>query len=281
MAVSVLLYVVGWIVTTQLQGWGGEVIRAAGLASIVGGLCDALALKMLFDKSWYLPFSGVIPRNRQQLIGAIGNTVENEWLTPETIGAKLKELDLVTHLGRYLEKISGEDINFLWIQGHAAQVAAFLERPETIRQIADALRGETMVWLTESFHLFDPEQAVRRFAGRMHEIVGRISTDRQFRNHIEEWLRNLGRELQIPGNNQREQAGIWIERLLDIAVLKTRGEIAKTVKQKLEKLSDEEIKVQIESKTRPHLEWIRINGSAFGALFGLGLALLQARIKAL
>jgi uncharacterized membrane-anchored protein YjiN (DUF445 family) len=82
---SVLLYAVGWVVYLNFNAHAGEVIRMAGEASLVGGLCDYIALKMLFERKWYLPNSGVLPRNRERIIQGIGKTVENEWLTPEMI----------------------------------------------------------------------------------------------------------------------------------------------------------------------------------------------------
>jgi len=40
-------------------------------------------------------------------------------------------------------------------------------------------------------------------------------------------------------------------------------------------LSDEEIRRQIETRTRTHLDWIRVNGGIFGAFFGALFGLLN------
>ncbi len=45
------------------------------------------------------------------------------------------------------------------------------------------------------------------------------------------------------------------------------------VRENLALLSDDQIRIQIESKTRTHLDWIRVNGGIFGAFFGLLFAL--------
>jgi uncharacterized membrane-anchored protein YjiN (DUF445 family) len=66
-----------------------------GKAALIGGLCDYIALKMIFEQRWYLPNSGVLPRNRLRLIEGIATTIENEWLTPEMIKQKLDEIDLL------------------------------------------------------------------------------------------------------------------------------------------------------------------------------------------
>lgn len=53
----------------------------------------------------------------------------------------------------------------------------------------------------------------------------------------------------------------------------SRGQITQMVRENLRKLSDDQIRIQIESKTRTHLDWIRVNGGIFGAFFGLVFAL--------
>ena len=60
---------------------------------------------MIFEQRWYLPNSGVLPRNRVRLIEGIATTIENEWLTPQMIGRKLSEIDLVGRLGTYVSEV--------------------------------------------------------------------------------------------------------------------------------------------------------------------------------
>jgi uncharacterized membrane-anchored protein YjiN (DUF445 family) len=69
-----------------------------------------------------------------------------------------------------------------------------------------------------------------------------------------------------------------VEEVANMSVGNLRGEIARLVVENLSRKTDEEIRVQIESKTRTHLEWIRVNGSLFGALFGLCAAFLRSSI---
>ncbi|HTQ24472.1 MAG TPA: DUF445 family protein, partial [Candidatus Binataceae bacterium] len=138
--VSVLLYAVGWIVYLHVNAHAGEVIRMAGEASLVGGLCDYIALKMLFERKWYLPNSGVLPRNREKIIHAIGHTVENQWLTPEMIHRKLTEYDLVTKVGQWLERVSLRDADLTFIEEQALRLAEWLKRPEVVDRIVEELR---------------------------------------------------------------------------------------------------------------------------------------------
>ena len=82
-----------------------EIAVSMAEAALIGGLCDYIALKMIFERRWYLPNSGVLPRNRDKLIDGIADTIENEWLTPSMIGRELSEMDLVGRLGTYLQEL--------------------------------------------------------------------------------------------------------------------------------------------------------------------------------
>ena len=88
---SALVYVVAWAML-RFTTWhnSGELIATISEAALIGGLCDYIALRMIFERKWYLPGSGVLPRNRVKLIDGIANTIEKEWLTPQMIGERLR-----------------------------------------------------------------------------------------------------------------------------------------------------------------------------------------------
>jgi len=276
--VSVLLYAAGWIVYLNFNAHAGEVIRMAGEASLIGGLCDYIALKMLFERKWYLPNSGVLPRNRQRLVAAIGATVENEWLTPATIHRKLTEYDLATKVGRSLEQLSLRDVDLVFVEQQALRVADWLKRPQAVNSIAAEIKVQPLIRILERLYLFDAEKMVLRFAESLPDRFSRLVHDPEFHEYLESELHRLGVKLQTPDSIERKQVEAWVEKLLNAAVGASRGEIARLVVENLGRLTDEQIRVQIESKTRPHLEWIRVNGSLFGALFGLCAAFLRSSI---
>jgi uncharacterized membrane-anchored protein YjiN (DUF445 family) len=274
LAASLVLYAAGWLIYINVSAHAGEIIRTAGEASIIGGLCDYLALKMLFERRWYLPNSGVLPRNRQRLVAAIGETVENDWLTPETIHRRLTEYDFATRIGGWLEQLSlrGEDLAFVDQLAH--RIADSLREPEVMSRIVREVRKTVpamLRWLPLGF-----EEKLLRMAETLPDQLSELVRDPAFRRHLETELHLLGAQLQKHDSVAREYAEAWVERLLNAAIGASRGEIARLVVENLGRLTDEQIRVQIESKTRPHLEWIRVNGSLFGALFGLVAAFLHA-----
>src|ERR1700731_302478 len=141
LAFSFFVYVVSWAVLMFTRyKTGAEIAVSMAEAALIGGLCDYIALKMLFERKWYLPNSGVLPRNRERIIKGIGTTVENEWLTPEMIHRKLTEYDLVTKVGRWLEQVSLRDADLTFIEEQAMRLADWLKRPEVIDRIVVELR---------------------------------------------------------------------------------------------------------------------------------------------
>ena len=278
---SVLLYAVGWVVYLNFNAHAGEVIRMAGEASLVGGLCDYIALKMLFERKWYLPNSGVLPRNRERIIQGIGKTVENEWLTPEMIHRKLTEYDLVTKIGRMLEQVSLRDVDLAFVEEQTLRLADWLKRPEVVRRLAEELRRLLEVGplfrMVERL-LIDFEGRLQGFARKLPDLVSKLGHDPEFLRYLEDEIHRVGFKLQTADSVERTQVLAWVEKLLNTAVGASRGEISRLVVENLSRKTDDEIRVQIESRTRTHLEWIRVNGSLFGALFGLCAAFLRSSI---
>ena len=273
--VSLILYATGWLVFVNYNTHVGEFIRTAGEASLIGGLCDYIALKMLFERKWYLPNSGVLPRNRLKLVAAIGTTVENEWLTPETIHRKLTEYDLASRFGRWLEQLSLRDADLTFFEQQAIRVADYIKRPQAVSGIAAELKLEPMIRILERLYLFNAERTVTKFADSLPGLFSKVIHDPEFRQYLESELHRLGAQLQTAGSIERKHVEAWVEKLLNVAIGASRGEIARLVVENLSRLSDQQIRFQIESKTRPHLEWIRVNGSLFGALFGASVGLLH------
>ena len=217
--VSALLYAAGWIVYLNFNAHAGEVIRMAGEASLIGGLCDYIALKMLFERKWYLPNSGVLPRNRVRIIQGIGNTVENEWLTPDMIHRKLIEYDLVTKVGQWLEQVSLRDADLAFIEEQALRLAEWLKRPEVVDRIVEELRKlleiGPLLRIVERL-LVNFEGKLREFAENLPELVAKFSHDPEFLNYLEGEIHRLGVRLQTADSTEREHVLRWVEEVLNI-----------------------------------------------------------------
>jgi len=279
LGLSAIIYGASWVVSV-MSPWhtAGTLMRSVGEAALVGGLCDYIALKMIFERRWYLPNSGVLPRNRQKLIDGIASTIENQWLTPEMIDKKLRDLDLVKRLGRYLEDVSLEGvIDRTHLAGICQSIAGYARSPQLIDFLEERLEASAprSVRIANALGLVTYRKLSERIGRELAELLTDLPANAGLITALEERIHSLGEELQQRESATRKAAERIMDTLVEYAVTASRGEIAQMVKGNLMRLSDEEIRQQIESRTRTHLDWIRVNGGIFGALFGALFGLLN------
>jgi len=278
LALSGVAYVASWLVTRfTLWKLTGDVAVSIAEAALIGGLCDYIALKMIFEQRWYLPNSGVLPRNREKLIEGIASTIENEWLTPQMIGQRLNEMNLVGRLGTYLEDIRLDAL--LGQQGvdHLLQRALhYLDSPEARDRLETILRNalpKTFGRLYAGARRLGVESLSTRLVANMRRRLPELLRDLELRETIESAIHEFGHQLHDPSSYGYQLAQRMIDAIVGHAVDASRGQISHMVRENLALLSDDQIRIQIESKTRSHLDWIRVNGGIFGAFFGFLFAL--------
>jgi uncharacterized membrane-anchored protein YjiN (DUF445 family) len=276
---SAVFYAASWGVL-RMHGWQttGTLMRSMGEAALVGGLCDYIALKMIFERRWYLPNSGVLPRNRQKLIDGIAATIENQWLTPEMIDRKLRDLDLVKQLGRYLEDVSLESIiDRTHLAGICQNIARYTQSSQLIDFLEQRLEASAprSIRVANALGIVTYRKLSERIGQELSELLIDVPGNAELIAVLEKRIHSLGEELQQRDSVTREAAYRIMDTLVEHAVTASRGQIAKMVKDNLMKLSDDEIRRQIESRTRTHLDWIRVNGGIFGTLFGALFGLLN------
>ncbi|PED45733.1 DUF445 domain-containing protein [Bacillus cereus] len=88
---------VGFAASIPFQGTvAGEIIQGGVEAGLVGGLADWFAVTALFRHPMGIPIphTALLPKNRKRVTKGLINTLENEWLTKESITNKVKEMQL-------------------------------------------------------------------------------------------------------------------------------------------------------------------------------------------
>jgi len=280
---SFLLYLASIAVLT-FTGFqrSAEIAVEIAQAALIGGLCDYIALKMIFERRWYLPNSGVLPRNRQRLIDGIATTIESEWLTPQMIGNRLSEMDLVGRLGTMLEEINLADIlGQAGLERIMSRVVEYLESPERREQLETILRKALPRTFTRIYALmkrFGAESLTARITSNLRKRLPGLQNDPELIATVENAIHEFGAQLHDQESYGYRLARRLIDEIVSRGVESSRGQISQMVRENLAQLSDEQIRIQIESKTRTHLDWIRVNGGVFGALFGLAFALSRIAI---
>ncbi|MBJ8128504.1 DUF445 domain-containing protein [Bacillus cereus group sp. N3] len=88
---------VGFAASISFQGTiAGEIIQGGFEAGLVGGLADWFAVTALFRHPMGIPIphTALLPKNRKRVTKGLIHTLENEWLTKESITNKVKEMQL-------------------------------------------------------------------------------------------------------------------------------------------------------------------------------------------
>lgn len=274
LALSALVYIISRLVL-YFSAWTktAEIFVSMGEAALIGGLCDYIALKMIFEQRWYLPNSGVLPRNRVRLIEGIATTIENEWLTPQMIEQKLSEIDLAARLGTFVGDVKlDEVIGTEGIDRLLNRAIDFLESPEESDHLDAILRKalpRTFARIYAVMNRFGAQSLNARIAANLRRRLPELKNDPELLQTIESAIHDLGDQLRDPDSYVHGVASSMIDRLVKRTVEASRGQIAHMVRENLARLSDEQIRLQIESKTRTHLDWIRVNGGVFGAVLGV------------
>ncbi|PFT95848.1 DUF445 domain-containing protein [Bacillus thuringiensis] len=88
---------VGFAASIPFQGTvAGEIIQGGFEAGLVGGLADWFAVTALFRHPMGIPIphTALLHKNRKRVTKGLIHTLENEWLTKESITNKVKEMQL-------------------------------------------------------------------------------------------------------------------------------------------------------------------------------------------
>ena len=104
----------------------------------------------------------MLPRNREKLVDGIAATIENEWLTPQMIGRKLSDMDLVRRLGTYLQELKLNDIlGQAGLERLISNAIDYLESPEKRDRLEKVLKRMLPKTVTRIFFPSGESRVVR------------------------------------------------------------------------------------------------------------------------
>lgn len=276
LTLALLLYLASWPLAI-LNPAAASLVRAAGEASLVGGLCDYIALNMLFEEHWYLPKSGVLPRNRERLIDGIAHAIERDWLTPEMVGQKIHDLKPLDRLGAYLQTASLRTmIRPAQLERICTETARYLEPEVALDVMRRLTTGVSNAGLIARLRGAILVTLINKEVARLRDLIRGLPGNDEMLTAADEQIHEIGVRLCDADSTLRKTADHGMDALVREVVDAARGEIARMVKANLSGLSNDAIRAQIETRTRTHLDWIRVNGGVFGAILGCAFALLNA-----
>lgn len=189
-----------------VSGPASELIAAGFEAAVVGGLADWFAVTALFRHPMGVPIphTAIIPAKRQKIVEGIVSMVENEWLSPEVIGARLNHLvpsrfvvewlrdaEHVERLGAPIRDVLRSLARLLTEN----EVAEFVDRTiqDQLRELPiDPAAGR---WLGRAIDSESATSAFRTLALSLANLAERPRTSAQ----LQWWLERGARKLQEEG----------------------------------------------------------------------------------
>jgi uncharacterized membrane-anchored protein YjiN (DUF445 family) len=117
-------------------------VRAFAEAGMVGACADWFAVVALFRRPLGLPIphTGIVPRNKARIAGALGRFITNNFLTPKVLSEKLVQVDAAQWIADWL----GNPDNARGVARRAAVVVPEVVRALPRELMADAL-GRSVV----------------------------------------------------------------------------------------------------------------------------------------
>ena len=245
-----------------------EIAVSIAEAALIGGLCDYIALKMILSGDGTAEPS-VLPRNRAKLIDGIAATIENEWLTPQMIGSKFSDMDLVGRLGTYLQELKLHDVlGQAGLERILSNAIEYLESPEKRDRLEAVLKRMLPKTVTRIYAVMNrlaADSIGARIATNLRNRLPELQNDPELRDTLESAIHEFGIQLHDPESYANQFAQRSIDNLVRRTVESSRGQITQLVRE-IRPGSDDQIRIQIESKTRTHLDWIRVTAACSALL---------------
>ncbi len=194
-----------FVVTTV---WGGDAtwvgyLQAAAAASMVGGLADWFAVTALFRHPLGLPIphTAIVVERKDQFGATLGEFVQESFLTPEAVVARLRAAGVVGRLADWLAEPANASRVAEEVADGVVALADLLRDDDVHRAIEGVVRNRL-----ESVPLAPLAGQALRFAtreGRHEEVLDRILVGLRHyvEDHREELRRRLGKKSKwwIPG----------------------------------------------------------------------------------
>lgn len=199
--ISLAIMGTGFAATIPFQGTiAGEFLQGGFEAGLVGGLADWFAVTALFRHPFGVPIphTALLPKNRNRMIRALVNTIENDWLSKESIQTKLAQINLTEKLLPILEKELHSDS---FKKTMKSLIMQMIESAD-LEKIAPLIKNQLKGYLTSN-------EVMKLLQALIHQVLERKYDEKCFDYLLlktEEWASR---------RDQREEFGRFAMRAMD------------------------------------------------------------------
>jgi uncharacterized membrane protein YheB (UPF0754 family) len=238
------------------------------LCGFIGGFTNTIAIRMLFEKYWFLPGSGVILKRRKQIINSLAQSVETYIINHEMIEKRLRDA------------ITGVDVERVQ-QALNAAVDEF--RQEALRYVnSEAIHDRIRNALKEQLGLLgtvihwtgikDLEVAADDLQAYLGAQVSQFTVTPAMVNGVLAKTGTLEEFMFRPGNPLLQKHYRTDESL--VQMLLSRFDVKTAVVEKLSQYPPERIRDLVEENIRKHLAWLEVFGVILGMAFSVAYVML-------
>lgn len=121
----------------------GKLLLGGFEAGLVGGLADWFAVTALFRHPLGIPIphTALLPKNRDKMIGALINMLENDWLTKVSIMDKIQQIHILDKIFELIEKELNSHYVQKSIQSFSLEAVSKIEIEKFAPSIESEIKG--------------------------------------------------------------------------------------------------------------------------------------------
>ncbi len=219
-------------------------LRAFAEAGMIGACADWFAVVALFRHPLGLPIphTAIVPHNKEQIGGAIGRFISNNFLSPKVLTAKIREIDPVGWMARWLSNPANANRVARRVATALPQIVQALPRDDINAFLARAARSgieaiPAAPLASKVLSVLWAQGETQALVERAITVVARMLTDNRDRikvtvtqkssRFIPKWvdaivadkivsgLTQLLEEMRDPGHPWRTELGAAVDKLID------------------------------------------------------------------
>lgn len=245
------------LASADVGGAFQELVLTIGLFAFSGGITNALAVKMLFDRIPGLVGSGVIQHQFAEIREEIKRLILDEFFTEENLREFLREKSENIDLLSYLQGPGGGNPAVAFVESQWDKL--------TSPEVLDPLLDKQVDKIFESSAL-----------GGLLGLVGKDTVQGIIGTFVESFTSSLKEKvLERAENFSANPSELGVQLDEERLVSDIRREVDRLLEKRLESLGPEQVKHIIEDVIRRHLGWLVVWGNVFGGLIGLATFLLS------
>jgi len=231
------------------------------LGGFIGGFTNSVAIRMLFERYWYLPGSGVLLKKRENIIQSLSKTVEKHIINPDLLEQKLREAMAKINVDNVTNSLNAV------IDEFRDDLLQYLNSNDTYNKIVKILEKDLGLGgkIINSTGIKDYNVLAYDILDQLDSRIEKFKVSESMVNDVIDKFGSL-EDFLFKENNSLVKKHYGSDKSLAFLIL-NRLNIRQIVEEKLSQYPAEKIRDIIEDSTKEHLGWLEVFGVILGIIF--------------